>query len=1031
MSSLRSKTDKPEYWRSLAELQDSPEFKDFVQREFREPLEAEPVNSPARRRFMQLMGASFALAGCRWQEDRILPYSRRPEGAIPGEAVHYATTMEVGGVATGLWAKSFDGRPIKIEGNPDDLTSLGGTNTYHQASVLGLYDPDRSQGYVRFAGGRKASDEAAFFEFALPIVAGHAQRRGAGLAVLAESNSSPSLKALRQRLLQQHPDATWVQYDPTVTHHAVRGCKLAFGEPYRPIYVPERADVIVGLDSDLISGAAPGGLGYARRVAARRDPDSGTMSRIYAIESAFTELGSLADHRLCVRSAQIKAVCAYLDQEISGRARPLPEHGPAQTSPDAGFLEDEHIKKVLDVIVSELVANTGKSLVVAGACQPPEVHALVHRLNVLLGNVGRTVRYVEDEDFDENDGMEALATLVEAMSAGKVETLVVLGGNPVFTSPVDIPFAEALGKVKNSIHLSLYEDETSRASSWHVPQAHFLETWGDARAFDGSIRLAQPLIEPLFDGLSALELLARLFGEAKKTSAEIVKATLSELAPTEKAWRRAVHDGRIEATAFDAATPKLKPLQKLSFESSELGGVGSGEKLELDFEFDQKVHDGRFANNGWLMELPHAISKLTWDNAALVAPKTADELGIEDGHLAAVELGGKTIELPLLKTPGMAEGTVRIALGYGRTHAGKVGGSSDDDIDPVGANAYLLRSTNAYYMAHGVTLREAGGRQRLGITQDLHVIDRVGKEGTEKRLPQLVREGTLERYKKHPNFAKHMVHHPPLLDLWVAPVSYEGQKWGMAIDMNKCTGCSGCVIACQAENNIPVVGKEPVAMGREMHWIRIDRYYKGDEHHPEIKHQPMTCQQCEKAPCEQVCPVGATMHSREGLNDMVYNRCIGTRYCSNNCPYKVRRFNYFNYNVYTYGKTPYTGTDDPGAKLKSMVYNPDVTVRGRGVMEKCTYCVQRVQKVKIAARNQRRAVRDGEIKTACEQACPTGAIVFGDLNDNKSRVRALHNKPRAYEMLEELNNRTRNNYLARINNPHPELVEQDGHSERH
>lgn len=1028
---MSSNKNKPKYWRSLAELEDAPEFREFVEREFREPLEAEPPNSPARRRFMQIMGASFALAGanaCHWKEDKILPYSRRPDGMIPGQAQYFATTAEIGGVVTGLWAKSFDGRPIKLEGNPSDTTSLGATNAYHQASVLTLYDPDRSQGYVQFGGGRKESTAEAFKQAVRTLSTQLRARQGAGLAVLAETSSSLSLDRAKQLLLARFPRATWVDYDPSVSDNERLGTQLAFGEAQRVVYNPDRAEVIVGLDSDFISGAQPGGLGYARRVANRRNPDRGRMNRIYAFESVFTELGTLADHRVAVRSGLIKALAAYLDAEITPKARALPEYGPAQPKPEAQFLNDPALKAVLAAAVKDLLANVGRCLIVAGSHQPAEVHALVHRLNVLLGNEGRTVRYVQEPNQDAEPALAKLQALTKAMKGG-LDTLLILGGNPVYTSPADLDFAAALGAVKNSIHLSLFEDETSRASSWHVPQAHFLEAWGDGRAPDGGIRVAQPLIKPLFDGITAAQLVTQFAGEPNVDSHTLVRQALKSHAATDKAWQKAVHEGRIDGTSFDKSSPKLKPLGTVKLD--DVGGLEAGESLELEFEFDGKVLDGRFANNGWMQELPHAVSKLTWDNAALMAPATAEKLGVQDGHLVEVTLGNKSISLPALMTPGMAEGAVRVALGYGRTAAGHVGGLTDDGVDPVGANAFSLRTTEAYYFAKGASVRQTGGRQRLAITQDLHAIDQIGREGVEKRLPELVREGTVELYKENPDFVKHMVHHPPLLDMWKPPLAYDGQKWAMAVDLNKCTGCSACVIACQAENNIPVVGKERVAMGREMHWIRIDRYYKGERHAPEIKQQPMMCQQCEKAPCEQVCPVGATMHSHEGLNDMVYNRCIGTRYCSNNCPYKVRRFNYFNFNLDTYGTTPYTGTDDKGAKLKSMVFNPDVTVRSRGVMEKCTYCVQRIQEVKIQAKNARRSIKDGEIKTACEQACPTQAIVFGDLNDSQSRVASLHELPRAYEMLEELNNKTRNNYLARISNPHPELVKQDGHLERH
>lgn len=1021
-------TPPPTYWRSLAELDNDPEFQEFVSREFQTPLQEMPLDSKGRRRFMQLMGASFALAGCRWKEDRLLPETRRPEGHVPGEPVYYATAMDIAGVATALWVKSFDGRPIKVEGNPNASSSLGGTNTYHQGSVLGLYDPDRSQNVVRREGQRTVSSWADFSQAAQGFVAQARAQGGRGFVVLSEASSSPTLAALRSQLLQAMPQAQWVAYEPSHAPGVEQGAELAFGQRVRTILAPEKADIVVALDADLLCPSADGGLAYSRAIASRRDPDSGTMSRIYAVESSLSELGSIADHRIALRASQIPAVVAYLDAELSAQARPAAGLGAAQPRPAAKFLDDAEIKKVLDVLVKDLLAHRGRSLIVAGSRQPAEVHALVHRLNALLDNVGSTVNYVEEADRI-SGGAAELAALVAEMDAGRVETLIVLGGNPAYNAPADVPFASALGKVKNTVHLGLYEDETARLCTWHVPQAHYLEAWGDARAFDGRVLIAQPLIAPLHGGRSAIEFVASLLGLPNTSGQDLVRATHD--AREEKAWRKAVHDGTLGSPS-PALKPELRPIAPLSLSEAALASADGIEPLELVFELDPALHDGRFANNGWLQELPHPITKLTWDNGVMVAPLTAQKLGLDDGHLAAITVDGRVIELPVVQTPGQAPGTLTVNLGYGRTAAGRVGGSDEQDVEIVGSNTYAVFTAKAGAIALGATIKPLKRRPEvLANTQDLHAIDEIGARGRDERLPQLVRETTLADYKAHPDVIKHKVHHPPRLNLWHDPVDYSGQKWGMAIDLNKCTGCNACVVACVAENNTPVVGKREVARGREMNWLRVERYYKGNRAVAQTRQMPVLCMQCENAPCEQVCPVGATLHSSEGLNDMVYNRCIGTRYCSNNCPYKVRRFNYRNYNLDVYGTTPYTGTDDPRAKLRAMAFNPDVTVRSRGVMEKCTFCVQRIQSVKIKAKNARRPIKDGEIKTACEQACPTGAFVFGDLNDKSSRVAAAHKVPRAYELLQELNNRTRVNYLARISNPHPELVTQDGHSERH
>ena len=1020
-------TAKPTYWKSLAELEQSPEFLELAAREFAAPLDQEPPNSPGRRRFMQIMGASMSLAGldaCRWREDKILPLSRRPEGTIPGSSRYFATALELNGNAVGLYAASYDGRPIKIEGNPAHPDSLGAASAYHQATVLGLYDPDRSDSVCTRAGGARKTSSWAEFGKALGELTGALRPNGgAGLRILAERSSSPSLAEQKRRLLATFPQAKWVTFEPIAFDGPRAGSVLAFGKAYRSHYAFEAAQVIVTLDADVVHPTFPAGLANARSLTRNRAPDGGEMNRVYAIESSVTLTGGVCDHRLALKASAIKAVAAFLDAAISAKANPLPELGAAQDKPAAEFLKDAKVAKFLDAVAADLLANVGRSVVVAGEHQPAEVHALVHRLNAVLGNVGRTVFYTEDTNAEEQSDVTSLKALTEELNGGKVETLLVLGGNPVFTAPADLAFGDALAKAKTSIHLSLYEDETSERASWHLPAAHYLESWGDALSWNGTLSIVQPLIAPLHGGKSALEVVAQFAGTPQPNALELVRASHPDLSG-EHAWRRALASGIVDGTAAAHAEPKLKAMGKVALAEAELGGLGGGNgKLELVFTIDPKIIDGRYANNAWLQELPESMTKLTWDNAVFVSPRTAKELGINDADSVTVSVGNKQIKLLALIAPGHADGSLKVTLGHGRTSAGHVGGLVAENIDPVGANAYLLRSVDAYDIATGVSLQSHGTvSYRVSSTQDIYTVGEIGQQGTQERLPELVREGTLEELKKNPEFVAEVVEHNPLLSLWVPPVSYDGHKWGMSIDLNKCIGCSACVTACQAENNIPVVGKKNVAMGREMLWLRVDRYYKGEPEDAEVAFQPIPCQQCENAPCEQVCPVGATMHSHEGLNDMVYNRCIGTRYCSNNCPYKVRRFNYFNYNVDTIGITPYTPTDDPKAKVKAMVFNPEVTVRSRGVMEKCTFCVQRIQNVKIKAKNVKRPIEDGEIKTACQQTCPTGAIVFGDLNDGKAQVTGLQKLPRSYAMLGELNNKPRVQYLARIKNPNPALT---------
>ncbi|HKY37848.1 MAG TPA: TAT-variant-translocated molybdopterin oxidoreductase [Polyangiaceae bacterium] len=1019
-------TQRPAYWHSMAELEQTPEFREAVEREFSEPLEQLPPSSPARRRFMEVMGASFAMAGlvgCRWREDKILPMTRRPEGVIPGTTQRYATAMELGGVAVGLHATSYDGRPIKIDGNPLHPDSLGAASVYHQASVLNVYDPDRSDSVTSKSGSKRqpstfeALDKACKDQFKKLR-----EKRGEGLRVLSERSSSPTLAALRERWNAAFPLSRWVVYEPLSNNGRAAGTALCFGKPHRVHYALEHARVVVTLDADIVDVATfPSALANARGLIKGRVPEATEMNRVYAIESTYSLTGGVADHRFALRSEQIKAVVAWLDAEISAKANPLPEQGASQPKPSAEFLNEPKLQRLLGALVKDLLANVGKSVIAAGLHQPAEVHAIVERLNVLLGNSGRTVFYTEDAEGAVSSDVAALKDLTAEMAAGKVDTLLILGGNPAYDAPSDVPFGAALDNVAFSVRVGLYEDETSQGASWHVPAAHYLESWGDARAYDGTISIVQPLIAPIYGGRSSIEVLARLLGEEPK-ALELVKAQHRGVLGDERRFRKAVHDGIIEGTAFDRVSPKLSPLAKVVLSEREAMGSVSNGQFELRFVPCSKVYDGRYANNAWLQELPEMFSRLSWDNAALLSVATAKSLGVTDGDVLTLTTSGKSVQLPCQLAPGLADGTIKVALGYGRTHAGRVGGQVGTDVAPVGGNTYLLRSSEAPFFAGGLNVSGNGPGRRLANTQDNFAMDQIGMDGINKRLPELVRERELAEFKKQPDFAKHEVHQPHNLNLWVDPVSYEGHKWGMAVDLNKCIGCSACVTACQAENNIPVVGQENTAMGREMLWLRIDRYYRGGENEPEVRFQPMPCQQCENAPCEQVCPVGATMHSAEGLNDMVYNRCIGTRYCSNNCPYKVRRFNYFNYNLDVIGITPYTPTDDPKMKVKSMVFNPEVTVRSRGVMEKCTFCVQRIQKVKIEANNVRRPIEDGEIRTACQETCPTDAIVFGDLNDQKSRVTALQKLPRSYELLGEFNNRPRVRYLARITNPNPELA---------
>ena len=991
LSSLRARlanSQGREYWRSLDELAETEEFRDFLHNEFPQQYAAwrGTVN---RRELLKLMGASLALAGlsgCTQQPtEKIVPYVRAPEQIVPGKPLFFATAMPLDGFATGLLVESHMGRPTKIEGNPQHPASLGATDVFAQASVLTLYDPDRSQVATRLG---QISSWVAFGSALRTEMEAQRLEKGARLRILTGTVTSPTLAHQLRTLLGEFPLAKWIQYEPVGRDAARAGAQLAFGEYVNTLYDFEKADVILSLDADFLGGG-PGHLRYARQFTARRQVQAGAteMNRLYVVESTLSNTGGMADHRLPMRASEIerfaRAVANKLGvaSEVSGAEADHPGHA-------------QWVKS----LVADLQKHRGSSIVLAGEHQPPSVHALAHALNHALGNVGKTVIYTDPVEADPGNQLASLRDLVEDMKAGRVDLLVVVDSNPVFTAPVDLSFSEHFLKVRLRVHLSLYQDETAVLCHWHVPQAHYLESWSDARAFDGTTTILQPLIAPLYDGKSAHRLLSALLGRPERPSHDIVreyweKQNLS--GDFENSWQTALHDGLLAGTALP---PKQVSLKRdfLGQGAGEVPAVaGSGTPgLEIVFRPDPTIWDGRFANNGWLQELPKPLTKLTWDNAALLSPATAERLGLADQDLVELRYRDRMVPAPVWIQPGHADDSVTVHLGYGRTHAGQVGAG-------VGFNAYALRTSDRPWFDSGLAIRKTGGQYPLASTQLHH--------NMEDR--HLVRVGTLEEFQHNPNFA-HEVEHETSPHLSLYPEhKYEGYAWGMAVDLNRCTGCNACVVACQAENNIPVVGKVEVARGREMHWLRIDRYYRGSLDHPEVYHQPVMCMHCENAPCEVVCPVAATVHSSEGLNEMVYNRCVGTRYCSNNCPYKVRRFNFFAYSDY---ETP----------VLKLLRNPDVTVRTRGVMEKCTYCVQRINVARIDAKKEDREIRDGEIVTACQAACPAQAITFGNINDPKSQVSQLKADPRNYGLLEDLNTRPRTTYLARLRNPNPELREE-------
>jgi len=1010
------------YWRSLDELADTPVFREFVAREF--PQQAEGWNDPVERRtFLKLMGASLALAGlsgCVFQPpEKIVPYVKQPEEHVPGKALFFATAAPLFGAATPILVRSNEGRPTKIEGNPDhpnnrpvgfpvedpyrDPGGSSATDIFAQASILSLYDPDRSQTlsyredirtWTAFVGAmRSALDEQR-------------PKQGAGIRFLTETITSPSLGAQIQELRTALPQAKWHQYEPANRDNSRAGAVMAFGQPVNVTYKFDLAARVLSLDADFLSPVTPGYLRYSREFIGRRrvTEKNHEMNRLYVIETTPSNTGAMADHTWTVKPS-----------EMEGLVRTIGSGGTA-----AGF-------PWIAPLLSDLQQHQGSSIVIAGESQPPIVHALAHAMNNQLGNVGKTVFYTDPLEVNPVDQRQSLKELIDDIDAGLVELLVIIGGNPVYNTPVDLKldFARLDKKVKLRVHLSEYKDETSEVCHWHIPAAHYLESWGDARSYDGTVTIIQPLIEPLYDGKTVHELLAVFSEQYDRKPYDIVKAfwqqessRIGSVGDFETWWRQSIHDGFIANSAFQTKTVSLSANVASQNQSSQSATSG----FEVVFRTDPSIYDGRFANNGWLQELPKPLTKVTWDNVALLSPNSAQALTSSGSNpnnavkgrehyvpmVDLVDQQGHTLRVPVWVMPGQPDNVITIHLGYGRRLAGRVGGAANPE-ERVGFDAYSIRTSYAPWSSSGIQARATNAQYLLATTQ-LHFNLEDPNFSTEPR--DVVRSETLEEFLHHPPHEEH--EHPTI---YPPEYNYKDQAenapnyaWGMAIDLNNCIGCNGCTIACQSENNIPVVGKHEVVRSREMHWIRVDTYFQGfDPNHPKgTNFMPVPCMHCENAPCEPVCPVHATVHSAEGLNDMVYNRCVGTKYCSNNCPYKVRRFNFFLYQDW----------DTPTYQL---MRNPEVSVRSRGVMEKCTYCVQRIQNAKITAELEDRKVRDGEIVTACQAVCPTEAIVFGDINDPNSRVSKLKENQRNYSLLGELNTKPRTTYLSQLKNPNPDI----------
>ncbi len=1029
-------------------MADTPEFRQWVANEF--PAGATELSDPVtRRHFMKIMSASFVLAGvgltgCRRPVSNILPFSKQPEGYLHGVPQYYATAMPTRGGAIPLVVKSSEGRPTKVEGNALHPDSNGSTDRFTQASVLDLYDPDRA---MHFKQAGKVVERAVALDFLAGLSKQLAGKEGDGLCFLLERGASPSRARVQQQVAERFPKAHWFVYEPVDGDIHREAATLAFGKPVKPYYRLDRAKRIVALDCDFL-GAEEDLHRLIRDFARGRkieSPDKARgedlINRLYVVESLMTLTGVNADHRLRVPPSAVLSVAAALAAEV------IPQGGGELAAALAALGKPAGVDaRWISECAKDLVAHAGNCVVVAGQRQPLAVHALAHAMNAALGNLGQTVVFHESPVPQER----SLGDLAEALNAGEVDTLVILGGNPVYTASAELNWAATQRKAKLVVRLGYHEDETYAVSDWSVPRLHYLESWGDARTSDGTLVPIQPLIAPLFEGMTELELLARLAGLEPNGAYEIVRETFRALGGGgEEEWKRFLFNGFLEGSAAKPVEVALAWAAVNSAVQTVRPALAT-DNLEVVFHAHYCVDDGRYNNNGWLQELPEPITKVAWENLILLSPKTFESLGLVNqtkgggttqASLVKVVLGGLEVVGPAWAQPGMADGTVGLALGYGRQLSGRVGRGA-------GYDAYQVRTMAAPHFATGATVTQLG---------QLHPVSTVQHHWAMEGRPA-VREANLDQYYEHPDFAHGMKLEPPPTTQPLYPNPFDQAKakgvhqWGMSIDLNSCVGCSACVLACQSENNIPIVGKDQVGRSREMHWLRIDRYYAGSPEDPQVALQALLCQHCEAAPCENVCPVNATSHDDEGLNVMTYNRCVGTRYCSNNCPYKVRRFNFFDYNKRPldqlkgpFYSTPLTHSTDgkydmvlwlknqdyslrPAEEweLLKLVKNPDVTVRMRGVMEKCTYCIQRIQQAEIAQKVKARdsgniEVPEGTIKTACQQACPAEAIVFGNLKDPNSRVSRLKAQQRDYKLLDFLGTKPRTTYLARVRNPNPRM----------
>lgn len=1069
------------YWRSVEDFADSPAFQEFVQREF--PAGASELLTGSRRTFLQLMGASMALAGfatipgCRRPDHKIMPYSQQvPEEIIPGKPLYYATSMPLpGGGAEGLLVETHEGRPTKIEGNPLHPTNQGKSGLWAQAGILGMYDPDRLM-YPIYAGTAKIDNPnwGAFAHWATTHFANYDQSGGEGLAFMVDKKTSPSRDAMRDKIKARWPKAMWIAYDATESDGPNQGSAAAFGSARREMLNVKDARVIVSFDRDF-TALEPRSLVHAREFAAGRKVMAAHdhMNRLYVLESGFSLTGGQADHRRRATPSQVAGYVVALAKAILPK-RQVPgsealNRAVAAMPAPAGI--DQHF---VDELAKDLLASDhlGHSLLLAGPGQSAEIHALVHALNGALGNIGNTVSYLAKSEEEASSSVDGIVELSKAIAAHRVTTLVAVDVNPVYDAPVDVHFADKYASVPTTVSLHVDSNETGAVSTWQLNGAHFLESWGDVEAYDGTISPVQPMIAPLYEGKSEIELLAMIAGDENADGHEIVRDHWKRAygqSGFERSWRRALHDGVLGGSARNAVASTVNYDGVAGAVRGYTSPAGAGEgQLEVVFGVGH-LYDGRFANCGWLQELPDPGSAVVWDNPALLSPATAERLGLTpepyteetpEGRLAKVTINGRSMEIAVWIMPGMADDTMILPIGFGRDVCGLVGGNAES---LVGFNTYKVRDAASRRTAIGTIERARGGypisstqnhwsmESRTAIVRqaDLPAWKKYGDEILKRKdaYYQTAEMGFAERLGEmaHTPVNQSIYENPyneSLADAAPGSAHATGQQWGMSIDLNACNGCGVCTVACQAENNIPVVGKIETAKGREMAWIRVDRYFTGEklDDPVDMVHQPVACHHCENAPCETVCPVNATTHGLEGLNYMVYNRCIGTRYCANNCPYKVRRFNFFDYGVAKFNGD-YVGKESmPGGgpknvnlipprlrerldEITKMKMNPDVTVRSRGVMEKCTFCIQRINEARIETKVQGLSkVPEGFFQSACQQACPSDAIAFGDIRDESTRIHEERGHTRSYMLLGYLNTRPRLTYMARVRNPNPALI---------